>query len=403
MPVSWASVGRGFDSPRLHLRKLTKIILETGVNVLTVLDLFCGAGGLSHGFKMADFDIIAGIDNWNSAILTFRENHKDSQAILTDIRQTSDNDIKNLFSGVDVVIGGPPCQAFSTAGKRSLDDERAKLVKEYLRVISVLKPSVFLFENVKGFISFDKGKLLKELLNEFENLGYYIDYKVLNAVNFSVPQNRERFFILGFKTSLKIKPNLPTENLVFGKTFSFIEAVSDLPMATIYPNIPLSYKTKPKNKLQEYYRQEENTEALKYHTYNKYSPKLTEMIVYIPQGKSAHEVDLPSSLKPSSGFKNTYKRIVANQPAPTITRNFSVPSSQNCIHPFENRALTVLEAMRLQSFPDNYKFVGSQTDIRLLIGNAVPPLLAFGIGIYIYSYFNDKFFNKSIEKYYALL
>ena len=315
-----------------------------------------------------------GIDVWKPALETFKRNHPFSTILQGDLFQIGAKELYEIEKEIDCVIGGPPCQAFSTVGKRALDDERALLVKEYARIIKEVKPQIFVFENVKGFPSFAKGQLLNEILDTFDSLGYETDYGVLNAVDYGAPQYRERFIIMG---SLGRKISLPKKTTA-GKPFTFMDAVGDLP--------PLSagkssdrYADEPQNELQRYYRRK-NPVRLTEHVAKNHSEKLLEMMRYLPEGKSAHEVDLPNFLKPTSGYKNTYKRIWRDRPAPTITRNFCVPSSSNCIHPTQNRALTLREAARLQTFPDDFEFYGSDTDKRIQVGNAVPPFLGKAIG-----------------------
>lgn len=351
---------------------------------MKVLDLFCGIGGLSWGFSKIGMDLFCAIDFWKPAIDSYLQAHNSTFVINEDVRFL---DFRESFRNtkVDGVIGGPPCQAFSTVGKRALDDERATLVKEFLRVVREVQPLFFLFENVKGFTSFSKGELLKELLEEFNRLGYLLDYAIINAKNFAVPQDRERFIILGVKRKLGVIPKLPTENYTLrGDYWTFEEAVSDLPEVSSGEE-GREYTSPPQNELQEFYRQ--NNPNLTLHYGKTYSEKLLKMMEFIPEGMSAHDVldQIPEAFRPTSGFKNTYKRIRADKPCPTITRNFTVPSSSNCIHPRLNRALTIREGARIQSFPDDYPFLGRETHIREMIGNAVPPLMSLGLAIRIAS------------------
>lgn len=351
---------------------------------MKVLDLFCGIGGLSWGFSKIGMDLFCAIDSWKPAIDAYLQAHNSTFVVNEDIRHL---DFREFFrnTDIDVVIGGPPCQAFSTVGKRALDDERATLVKEFLRVVREIRPSFFLFENVKGFTSFAKGELLKELLEEFDKLGYLLDYTIINAKNFAVPQDRERFIIFGIWRELGVIPELPTENYTLrGDYWTFEEAVSDLP--EVRPGEEgREYVFPPQNELQEFYRQ--NNPDLTLHYGKMYSEKLLRMMEFIPEGMSAHDVldQIPEEFRPTSGYRNTYKRIWANRPCPTITRNFTVPSSSNCIHPHLNRALTIREGARIQGFPDDYPLMGKETHIREMIGNAVPPLMSLGLAIRIAS------------------
>lgn len=352
-----------------------------------VLDLFCGAGGLSWGFEKAGFTVQWGLDNWRAAVRTFQVNHPSAVVYEADITEVSDSTLKEWFGGAEVVVGGPPCQGFSTAGKRLLDDPRNKLVKEFLRAIKVLKPLAFVMENVEGFTSFAGGRLLQELTEEFEKLGYRLTHGVLDAVNYGVPQRRRRFFLLGIAGAKPLLPE-PTHrsSAAVGNLWdyhleaplTFEDATSDLPL--IGPGEKSEeYASSPRN---EYQRKVRNGRSrLTLHEAPNHKPYMVELIKRIPQGKSAFEVadEIPKELMPSTGYPNSYKRIRLDEPAPTITRNFTTPSSANCIHPLAHRALTLREGARIQSFPDSYEFVGSFTAKRLLIGNAVPPLLSLAV------------------------
>ncbi len=353
-----------------------------------VLDLFCGAGGLSWGFGKAGFEVCWSLDNWEPSVSTFKANHHRATTYEVDITRVSDHTLKDWFEGVQVIVGGPPCQGFSTAGKRALDDPRNKLVKEFLRVVKVLLPQAFVMENVEGFTNFNEGKLLLELIEEFALLNYNLMYNVLDAVNYGIPQKRKRFFLVGVRGG---KPYLPEPshrkndkngNLLLWESLkpplTFEDATSDLPLIKA-GEVATEYASPPKNEYQASMRQ--SCKKLTLHEAPKHKAYMVQLMGYIPQGKSAFEVmeEIPVELRPTSGYLNSYKRIKADEPAPTITRNFTTPSSANCIHPLVNRALTLREGARIQSFPDFYQFVGNFTDKRLLIGNAVPPLLSLAL------------------------
>ena len=351
---------------------------------MKVLDLFCGAGGLSWGFEKLGFQIGWALDHWKPATETFKRNHPDTTVYYEDLTKVGDDEVKKLFSEAKIVVGGPPCQGFSTAGKRALDDPRNKLVKEFLRVVKILRPMAFVMENVKGFTNFNEGLLRRELLSQFRVLGYGITDGLLDASFFGVPQKRKRFFIIGVLGKVPELP-VPTHGIVKGMFngnllpfVTFNDATSDLPLIEAGEKSD-NYASQPKNEYQSAMR--EGCTKLTLHEAPKHKAHTIELVKYIPQGKSAFEVieTIPKELRPTSGYPNSYKRIKLNEPAPTITRNFTTPSSANCIHPIANRALTLREGARIQSFPDCYQFVGSFTDKRLLIGNAVPPLLSLAI------------------------
>ncbi|MEM2619361.1 MAG: DNA cytosine methyltransferase [Candidatus Hadarchaeales archaeon] len=346
-----------------------------------VLDLFCGAGGLSLGFAMAGFKIVGGIDNWSAAAETFSRNHN-APCLKADITHLSAHHLLREFGDIDVLVGGPPCQGFSTAGKRALDDPRNKLVGEFLRLVLQIRPRAFVMENVEGFANFCKGELAAEVVEEVERAGYLVVCGCLNSVNYGVPQRRKRFFAIG---SLERKPSLPRPTHWNGKGNlyayllehppTFLDATSDLPL--IGPGERADeYASPPKTPYQQLMR--DGSTLLTLHEAPRHTTKMVKLLELIPPGKSAFDIldQIPPHLRPTSGYPNSYKRILPDEPAPTITRNFTTPSSANCVHPFVPRALTLREGARLQSFPDTFEFLGSFTDKRLLIGNAVPPLLA---------------------------
>lgn len=342
---------------------------------MKVLDVFCGIGGLSWGFKELGFDVLGGIDANKEFLKVFSAVHPDATILEADVRAIKNEELKKVFGEVDVIIGGPPCQAFSTAGKRALDDERASLVKEFLRVVKVIKPKVVVFENVKGFTSFAKGLLLREFLAEIYDLGYKLTYDVISATEYAVPQVRERFILIG---TLKGTPYLMRK--LTKKVWTVREALSDLPEITAGGRGE-SYVSEPQNELQKFYRRK-NPHKLSLHVAKTYGQKLLELMSYVPEGVSAHEIKetLPPHLRPTSGHKNTYARMRYDQPSPTITRNFQVVSSHRCIHPKRDRGLTPREAARLQSFPDDYPLeLLSGSHLSLAIGNAVPPLMSLAI------------------------
>lgn len=342
---------------------------------LRVLDIFCGVGGLSWGFQELGFKVAGGIDIWEEAIKVFSAVHQGCLILVSDMRTVDDWALRKVYGEIDVVVGGPPCQAFSTAGKRALDDERAYLVKEFLRIVKVLNPRVVVFENVRGFTSFAKGLLLREFLEELCELGYETEYDVVSATEYAVPQTRERFILIG---ALGRKPHLLRR--LSRKVWTVREALSDLPHVEAGQSVQ-EYASEPQNDLQRFYRRS-SPRRLTLHTAKTYGRKLMELIKYVPEGLSAHDIidRIPPELRPTSGFKNTYARMRYNQPSPTITRNFQVVSSHRCIHPEANRGLTPREAARLQSFPDDYPLeLLKNGELALAIGSAVPPLMSLAV------------------------
>lgn len=360
-------------------------------NKYTCIDLFAGAGGFAEGFLKVGVNILLANDIWEPAALTYKENHKDVDFILKDIYELDGKELLKrlkLDEGeLDIIIGGPPCQGFSTVGKRNKNDPRNNLFKEYLRIVSKIKPKVFVMENVTGILSMERGRVLTNIISSFKDIGYKIDYKVLNAADYGVPQIRERVIFIGTRLDIDIIFPEPTHTSSVELNFlnhnlkphiTLGEAIGDLPKIEANEE-KTEYELEPQND----YQRERRKDACKLtlHSSGKHSPKLIEMMKYIPEGSSVWEIeDIPKELIPTSGYGNTYARLNSKVPGMTITRNFSCISSSRCIHPFSNRGLTAREAARIQSFDDRYIFMGNKSDIALQIGNAVPPLLAQSIG-----------------------
>jgi DNA (cytosine-5)-methyltransferase 1 len=386
-----------------------------------VIDLFSGAGGFGLGFKMAGYDLCLSleIDQW--ATDTLSENNRNGMIILKDDIRNYENKkaILNACKNTpDVVIGGPPCQGFSNAGsfKRKPNDPRNSLFKDFAKWVEYLQPTIFIMENVKGILSRcdSKGKRIIELIkNTFSEIGYSnLNIWTLNAAEYGVPQLRERVFIVGHKKNIAIEPPQKTHYInkrVKGleKAISIKEAISDLPKINASEGQEiLEYKAKPKSDYQIWARG--NQEYLYNHIAMKHTKRIIERFSHIDIGESVFDVPLKHKERKRNGngeiseqsYNMNNRRLEPNKPSCTIPASF-----YSCfIHPYLNRNITAREAARLQSFPDNYRFMGKRTLIssKLLkrngaphynylsqynqIGNAVPPLLSKAIAEHIYSF-----------------
>ncbi len=352
-----------------------------------VLDLFAGVGGLSYGFAHDEnFEIVAANEILEPMAKAYSLNHPSVKVYNKDIKDFGLGDLSRdlgLNKGdVDVVVGGPPCQAYSTVGKRLIDDPRGKLFHEYFRILQELDPKAFVFENVKGMLSMQGGDLIKQIVALFESIGYRVHMKLLNAADYGTPQIRERVIIVGtkchneFKYPERTHYNPETEPIFAGTDLlpyvTLGEAIGDL------PSIPSGgccdkYGIQPQNEYQKLMRLNSNG-CLLDHVVPKNNENMVRLMEALPDGGSPE--DLPEELRPKSGFKNTYCRLWWNKPSTTVTRNLGCPSSSRCIHPKDARPLSTREGARLQGFPDDYKFYGSRGDKNLQIGNAVPTFLA---------------------------
>lgn len=351
-----------------------------------LISLFSGCGGLDLGFKKEGFKIVWANDKVQDACVTYRKNI-DSNIICADLNEISINDLPHG----DVLIGGPPCQSFSLLGKRRPDDIRANLAWKYLDILKDKRPKLFLFENVIGIKSaqtVNGNNVLQELKSIVENLGYNLSTHTLNAADYGVPQRRRRVFIAGSFNGEKIKSPQPTHsstprktliNSTLEKWITSSDALSDLPPPSIKDGV--QYGKRPQNKYQKAIK--ENSLSV----YNHYPPyasaKDMEIIKSVPPG--GNYTDVPDRIatkrimkfKMTGGRTTTYGRLHPNKPAYTINTYFDRPNVGCNIHYSQDRLITIREALRLQSFPDNFIIHSStKRNYYFQVGNAVPPLLA---------------------------
>ena len=341
-----------------------------------VIDLFAGVGGLSYGFsQLPEFNIIAANEIEKDISIAYTLNHPEVKMLNCDIASLTEEVLEDALKGqkVDIVVGGPPCQSYSTVGKRQMDD-RANIFLQYKRVLQILQPKAFVFENVVGILSMDKGKLFIRVQKEFEEIGYTLKYQVLDAVNYGVPQHRERVILVGFKGNNPFEYPAPTHGEGLIPYVALKDAFADLPSLKSGESAT-QYSSKPTNAFLNFVRKD--GVALTEHVAPKNGEHLVRLMQALGDGQSKD--DLPEELRPKSGYPNTYAKLWWDRPSTTVTRNFACPSSSRCIHPRDSRAMSIREGARLQSFPDDYKFYGGDGMKRLEIGNAVPPLLSQAI------------------------
>ena len=322
-----------------------------------IIDLFCGCGGLSKGFEMAGFNTVLAIDFWKDAVETFNNNHKNKVAICDDVSKISNDFLddftkKNKITGI---VGGPPCQGYSTVGKRDINDDRNYLYLQYCRIVEKVKPEFFVLENVKGLLTLNNGKLKEDIVERFTKLGYIVDYKILNSADYGVPQNRNRVFFVGIKNK---KFKFPKEKL---KKVTTYEAISDL---TSYED---KYTTSAQTSYQKNMRG--NNKQLKNNEFTVHTEKTIDVISKIPDGGKI--TDLPKEFWEIRKYNKAFQRMNSKLQSNTIDTGH-----RNYFHYSENRIPTVRESARIQSFPDNFIFYGSRTSQYKQVGNAVPPLLA---------------------------
>ena len=363
---------------------------------LTAIDLFAGAGGLSEGFRQAGFDILAANDFDAFAEETFRLNHPESAFLSGPIQDIQAGDflaVAGIERGeLDVLLGGPPCQAFSVYNhQRGMHDDRSGLFREYLRVVDGLLPRFVVMENVTGILSIDGGHAVKEIKRSLEALGYHVEYETLKAEEFGVPQVRRRVFFVGTRGNPEINwPEQTHGTSPLGPLFSaehkpFVtvdEAISDLPALELNEGQEETAYTSPPQS--DYQRALPDGSAV---VYNHVSPSLQEInlmrLKFIPQGGSWRDIPhelLPAGMKMAKRSDHTkrYGRLHPKGLSSTILTKCDLHWGVY-IHPWQERTITVREAARFQSFPDRMKFLGPRGEQFRQVGNAVPTLLAFAV------------------------
>lgn len=335
-------------------------------STFNVIDLFCGCGGLSKGFENAGFQVLLGIDAWEDAITTFNYNHKHSKGLCRDLSKLNPEDVKPELGNksVDVIIGGPPCQGFSVAGKRIIDDERNKLYKNFVRFVDYFKPKAFVLENVPNILSIGDGIVRDSIIADFSNIGYKVVYKVLTASDYGVPQNRKRAVFVGLKNGKEFSFPAPSVK----KKITSKEAISDLPDRTIEDGG--DYPAQPKCDYQKMIRK--NSVGLYNHRITIHTEQTKRIISMVPDG--GNYKDLPLELQQTRKVHIAWTRLDSKKPS------FTIDCGHN--HHFHykfNRVPTVRESARIQSFPDNFIFLGKLGSQLRQVGNAVPPLMAEAI------------------------
>jgi DNA (cytosine-5)-methyltransferase 1 len=355
---------------------------ETGF-VGTVVDLFCGAGGLSEGFRQAGFRVLAGSDYDEAAGRTFSATHPDALFIGGRIQDLSVGRLLNTIGlkcgELDVLVGGPPCQGYSVYNhNRGVDDPRAGLFREYLRIVAGLRPRWLVMENVSGLTSIANGKIIEEIKSGMSELGYEVQFKLLKAEEYGVPQVRRRLFFIANRIGAEISFPRPTHGADLLPLVTIWDAISDLPEIGNGSGGDLqTYGSAPGSRFQAALRG--NRKHVANHSAPKLSPVNMERMKHVPSGGSWRDIPLdllPEGMKRAKRSDHTkrYGRPRKTDLACTILTKCDVHWGAY-IHPEQNRAITVREAARLQSFPDSFVFCGSRTEQYVQVGNAVPPLL----------------------------
>lgn len=349
---------------------------------MKIIDLFCGAGGLSLGFEQAGFQSVLGVDFNVAALETYQRNRQGVKTFcgdLTDIqlKESIVEFAKN--EGVCGILGGPPCQGFSLKGKKlGLEDSRNYLFQEYLHLVEAIEPAFIVMENVKALTNKTNAYFFNAILDGLSQMGFMVSHKVLNAKEYGVPQSRERVFIIAMRKQVFDFDVIEKQKMV-----TVADAISDLYFLNSGQGaFEQDYILPAHSEYQQNMRR--NNHFLYNHQASNHSAIALQKLVMIPS--EGDKSSLPEYLKGKQQFDTTWGRLKWQQVSPTIDTRFDTPSNGCNSHPVLHRAITPREAARLQSFPDDFIFYGKKTEICKQIGNAVPPKLAYALA-------------KSLKKY----
>lgn len=377
---------------------------------MKLVDFFSGAGGLSCGLGMAGFQSVLGSDIHPIYMKTYAKNHPNANIVTADIHELSNQEVLKL-TGVepgelDLIAGGPPCQGFSiNAPVRTLDDQRNHLFKEFLRIASILKPKAILIENVPGIVSLGKGTVVSAIYAHLESMGYSVDHRILFAGHYGIPQMRFRTIFIALRNGKKVVFPKPTHNATAVANFfgarelclkiseaeaiglkdktTVWDALSDLPELSLGQLIDdADYTKPPQSEYQKILRR--GSHKIFNHGCARLGKVNLERLQHIPQGGSWRDIPfdlLPAGLKRARRSDHTkrYGRLHPDEMCSTVLTKCD-PHWGSFFHPTQDRAISVREAARIQSFPDNYVFMGNLTEQFEQVGNAVPPLLAKIVG-----------------------
>ena len=329
----------------------------------TYLEVCAGCGGLSYGLECAGLEASVLIEKDKTCIKTLKRNFLCKNIIENDMRKIN---FKEYYHKIDILAGGIPCQSYSIAGKREgLDNEdKGGLFYDYLRALDEIDPYMFLIENVEGLLNHDEGNTFKFMIIELEKRGYTVHHKLLNAMNYNVPQKRKRLIIIGTKFNIKFNFPEPLENI--------------LTVKDAFENIP-------------------NSEGIQY------SEEKKKIMKLVPQGGCWINLPLDiqkkymgNSFNSGGGKRGIARRLSYNEPSLTLTTSPCQKQTERC-HPIETRPLQTREYARIQTFPDNFIFEGSINNIYKQIGNAVPCMLGFYIGLQIRKCMDEIYIKKLIN------
>ena len=318
----------------------------------TYIDLFAGSGGFSLGFDNAGFENVFSVEYDHDICKTYKYNFPNHHLLEIDITKLSDEQILHAMNGqqIDVIIGGPPCQGFSMAsnkGRMFIDDPRNHLFKEFVRVVNVVKPTCFVMENVARLFTRLKGATRQEIIQSFEKIGYKVEAQIVCASDYGVPQNRYRVLFIGIR--------------------------KDRPKTIVFPKKKEGEKLTIKDAIDKYPHLESGQKSdIPNHQAMNHSLQMLEKMKFVKDGGGRE--DIPEPLRPQKGDVRKYIRYDSSKPSICITGDM-----RKVFHYSQNRALTVRELAAIQTYPDSFIFLGNTIKQQQMVGNSVPPLLAYSI------------------------
>lgn len=375
----------------------------------TVLSLFSGAGGCSLGFKQAGYDVLFASDIDTAATQSYAANFPETNALQVDIRQL---DFKQILMNlglrvgeIDVMVGGPPCQGFSSAGLRFWDDPRNSLLKQYIQALHTMQPKWFLMENVEGLLTAGEGQYVYEAVTALIGCGYQVRVEKIYSQEYGVPQRRKRVLIIGNRLGIDFKLPEPTM-AIHGKIFRHSDitlrhTITGLPKASESKQEKIRYTLPVSTAWEKYLRG--TAIDVRAHFSSPINDLQTARIKALKSGQTMK--DLPIELQHQSFEKRANRRVMDGIPSekrggpPSGLKRlwFDEPSltitgaaTRELIHPDEDRPLTIREAARIQTFPDDFIFLGSASDQIQQIGNAIPPLIAYLVAKHIKDHYGFK-------------
>lgn len=358
------------------------------------IDIFCGCGGNSWGMKQANgarpLIPLYALDSDPAAVENYRHNIPSVEVVCEDIRLVKSQDILQTIElnpgELGCIVASPPCQTYSRNNRsfKHPNDHRHTLYKPLLKLVEAIKPWVVLVENVPEMQKYANGKYHLDFLKRLKESGYVVNHWIVNSASYGVPQQRFRLIYLAYRKEMNKIPELPAithgEDIALLPWVTVESAIKDLPKRNAGENRDCFHVTPKQISIRTEYAKARYSEGLKIvlnHSARNLNNTQISRLLSLQEGQAYK--DLPDKLRPRNGYSASYGRLWRDKPAPTLTAWLSYPGSGRFSHYEQNRVITIREALRLQSFDDNFSVFGSLLKQSALVGNAVPPILANAI------------------------